>query len=202
VTALRDVTLCARSGSKIGLVGPNGSGKSTLLRVLTGVVEAEGEIRLGGLDPARDRDTIAANRTYVPQIAPRLAASVGEIVRTIGSVRGLAPETIADTARLLDLDVYALARQSFRDLSGGSRQKLLLAFALTQPTPLLVLDEPTASLDPAARLTFLRLCRERTGESTVVVASHRLEELRELVDRVVVLADGVVASEERRSGDA
>lgn len=184
VEALRDVTLEIASGAKVALIGPNGSGKTTLIRVLMGLVEHRGRVSLGG-----EKRDIA----YVPQVAPHMAAPVGELVRAICEIRGLPHEAVHAAADRLDLPLAALWQREFRALSGGSKQKLLIALALAAKPRLLILDEPTASLDADARGRFLSLQRELAGDATLVLCSHRLEEIRSLVDHVVALDDGVVA---------
>ena len=183
VKALRDVTLDIASGAKVALIGPNGSGKTTLIRVLMGLVDHRGRVTLDG-----DRRDIA----YVPQVAPHMAASVDELVRAICELRSLPRDAVEAAARRLDLPLATLARREFRALSGGSKQKLLLALALAAKPRLLILDEPTASLDADGRGRFLALQRELAADATLVLCSHRLEEIRSLVDHVVALEDGTV----------
>jgi ABC-type multidrug transport system ATPase subunit len=195
VVALRDLTLAIPSGAKVALVGPNGSGKSTLLRVLMGVLRATGSVRLDGLDPIADRDALAPNIAYVPQIAPQLAAPVREVVRAIAAVRGIAVEAVAETAAKLDLHLEDIASRPFRGLSGGMRHKLLIALALAAPMSLLLLDEPTASLDAEAREHFFRIFGEAAARSTLVLCSHRIEEMRHLVDHVIALNEGQLVYE-------
>lgn len=193
VLALDDVTLDLPSGSRVGLVGPNGSGKSTLTRALMGMLAVEGTVRIGGASPFADRVRLAHELAYVPQHAPGLGASVGELVRAVTRVRALAPARVVDAGKRLGLDVDALAARPLRALSGGMRQKLLVALALATDARLLVMDEPTASLDPGTRERFFQLVAERTAGATLVLCSHRLEELRHLIDHVVVLDEGRVA---------
>jgi ABC-2 type transport system ATP-binding protein len=192
VRALSELTLSIPSGSRIGLVGPNGSGKSTLVRALTGLIACEGQVCLNGLDPLRDRATLASQMAYVPQIAPRLAAPVDEILTAIATVRGIEPDAVRVIARRLGMETQGIGQVPFRDLSGGMKQKLLIGLALARPTPLIILDEPTASLDADAREVFFRLFEELAGEATLLLSSHRTDELRRMVDRVVALSDGVV----------
>jgi ABC-2 type transport system ATP-binding protein len=184
VEALRDITLEIPSGAKVALIGPNGSGKTTLIRVLMGLVDHRGQAVLGG-----DRRDVA----YVPQVAPHMTASVGELVRAICDLRGLPRQAVEAAANRLDLPLDALARREFRALSGGSKQKLLIALALAARPGLLILDEPTASLDADARGRFLMLQRELAADATLILCSHRLEEIRSLVDHVIALEDGAVA---------
>jgi ABC-2 type transport system ATP-binding protein len=181
VTALRDVTLDVPSGAKVALIGPNGSGKTTLIRVLMGLVDHRGRVALDG-----DRRDIA----YVPQVAPHMAAPVGELVRAICDLRRMSRDEVAAAAKRLDLPLDTLAHREFRALSGGSKQKLLIALALASKPRLLILDEPTASLDADARGRFLVLQRELARDATLVLCSHRLEEIRSLVDHVIALEDG------------
>ncbi len=195
VVALRDVSFDVPVGSRVALVGPNGSGKSTLNRALMGLLRYEGEIRIDGRSPREERVAIAARMAYVPQIAPSLAAPVRELVRAVVRVRGGEAAAVEKLAAQLDLDLGTVADRPFRGLSGGMKQKLLLALALAARPSLLVLDEPTGSLDARTRERFFPLFQELTPETTVVLCSHRLEEVRQLVDRVLLLEEGRLAYE-------
>jgi len=192
LAALAGVDLDLPSGSRTALVGPNGSGKTTLTRTIMGLISHDGAVRLDGQPAARARAGLAPHIVYVPQVAPQMAATVGELVRSIGALRGVAADRIARIAAELGLDVAAIAGRPFRGLSGGMKQKLLIALALAGRPRLVILDEPTASLDVAARARFVELERELLGDATVILCSHRLEELRAMVGRVVALEDGHV----------
>ncbi len=188
--ALAGVTLDVPAGARVALVGPNGSGKSTLIKIVMGLLEFEGDVRLGGLDRRTEGAAIAPRVAYVPQVAPLAAATVADLVAAVGGVRGIEGETVRKNAARLDLDPAAIAKKSFRALSGGMRQKVLLALALATRASLYVLDEPTASLDARGRAAFLRLYQEIAPSATLVLCSHRLEEIRHLVDHVVLLEEG------------
>jgi len=188
VHALRAIDLELPAGAKVALIGPNGSGKTTLIRVLLGLVQFRGEVRIDGV-PVR-RDAVAPRIAYVPQIAPHFAATCGEVVRAVCELRGFSVDRVRALAARLDLPVDELARRPFRSLSGGSKQKLLIALALAPRPELLILDEPTASLDAEARGRFFELQRELAGDATLILCSHRLEEIRSLVDHVVALEEG------------
>lgn len=196
--ALSGVYLGFASGARVALIGPNGSGKTTLTRVIMGLVAHDGDVKLDGRPAAKVRRARAGAIAYVPQVAPQMAASVDDLVQTVAGVRGVAPASITSVAGELGLDVAAVEHRAFRDLSGGMKQKLLIALALGVRPELIILDEPTASLDAAARSTFLELERELLADATVILCSHRLDELRVLVDRVVALEDGRVVHD----GDA
>ncbi|MBX3025957.1 ABC transporter ATP-binding protein [bacterium] len=192
IAALKGITAAVPSGSRVALIGPNGSGKSTLLRVLLGMVSCQGEARIDGLSPFADRATLAARLAYVPQVAPRIAVPVRDLVRAVAQVRDVEPTRVAAAARALHLDLEEIAGRQLRDLSGGMRQKLLIALALAVDASLFVLDEPTASLDAEARQDFFRLIAGIPAHATVVLCSHRLDELRQLTSHVLALRDGVL----------
>ncbi|HEU4418937.1 MAG TPA: ABC transporter ATP-binding protein [Planctomycetota bacterium] len=192
VEALRSVSLLFPTGSRTALIGPNGSGKSTLVRALLGMLAVDGEVLFDGR-VHEDRHELAPRIAYVPQIAPRLAAPVRDVVRAVAGLRGQSWDAVAQVAAVLGLDLVALARRPFRALSGGQRQKVLAAMALASGAELLLLDEPTASMDPTSRGAFFRLVEGLPESVTVLLCSHRLDEIRRLVDRVVVLAEGSVA---------
>lgn len=188
VEALRGVDFSIPSGSRIGLIGPNASGKSTLIRIVLGLLQYQGELLLDG---SQRRDLELADRiAYVPQIAPKLAASVGELIEAITRVRGIRAADVEAQGDTLGIDLREARRQPFRHLSGGAKQKALLALALAAPASLWVLDEPTASLDTTSRMRLFELLSRRTAESTLLLCSHRLEEIRTLVDQVMVLEEG------------
>jgi ABC-2 type transport system ATP-binding protein len=188
--ALAGVDLDVPAGSRIALVGPNGSGKTTLTRVIMGLVDHRGALRLDGKPAARARAALAPHIAYVPQTAPQMAAPVSELVRSVSALRGAAPAAVAEVAAELGLDLAAVADRPLRGLSGGMKQKLLIALALASRPRLLILDEPTASLDVAARARFAALQAALLTDATVILCSHRLDELRTMVDRVVALEDG------------
>lgn len=190
VAALRDVDLVIPAGAKVALIGPNGSGKTTLIRVLLGLVDHRGSVRF---DEGKPRSELAQRIAYVPQVAPHMAATVSDLVRAVCELRNLDRASVESAAQRLDLPIGQLARREFRALSGGSKQKLLIALALASRPKLLILDEPTASLDAEARGRFLSLERELAGDATLILCSHRLEEIRPLVDHVVALDDGLIA---------
>jgi ABC-2 type transport system ATP-binding protein len=190
VDALRAIDLDLPSGAKVALIGPNGSGKTTLIRALLGLLRHDGEVRVDGRPVVRA--TLAPRLAYVPQIAPQMAASCGDLIRAIAELRGIERDAIRDVAARLELSIDAIADRPFRALSGGSKQKLLIALALAARPELLIVDEPTASLDAEARGRFLALQRELAGDATLILCSHRLEEIRSLVDHVVALDDGRV----------
>lgn len=193
VVALDAVSLTIEKGERVAFVGTNGSGKTTLLRALLGLIRFEGKITIAGSDVAREPEVALRSVAYIPQIAPPLEAPVGEVVRACAALRSRDEDEVYDRAKRLGLEVASARRKRFRDLSGGMKQKLLAAMALAAATPILVCDEPTANLDGEARASFFEQLAERPSSSVVVLCSHRIEEVRQIVGRVVELADGRVA---------
>jgi ABC-2 type transport system ATP-binding protein len=184
------LSLDAPSGQRIALVGSNGAGKTSLFRCLLGEYTYNGSITLDGLDPRRDRARLLRMIGFVPQIAPRLETPVGAFIRYVAEVSGAVVDEIEGVATSLGLDVAAARNRAFVRLSGGMKQKLLIALALGRPTRLLILDEPTANLDPAARAVFYDLLAARGRHTAMIISSHRIDEIAPLVDRVVELDRG------------
>jgi ABC-type multidrug transport system ATPase subunit len=192
VVALDGVSFGVAPGERVAFVGANGSGKTTLLRALLGLVRVEGKITIGGADVAREPEVALRSVAYIPQIAPPIDAPVREVVRAYAALRGIAVDDIRAEATRLTLDLAASEKKRFRDLSGGMKQKLLAAMALATRAAILVCDEPTANLDGDARAAFFEALASRPKTDTVILCSHRIEEVQRLVDRVIELGDGRV----------
>ena len=191
IEALRGVDFAIPSGGRVGLIGPNASGKSTLIRIILGLLRCEGELFLDG---EHRRGTEQSHEiAYVPQIAPKFSASVGEVVKAITRVRDMQPDDVFHCGKEVGIDLRSVERQAFCNLSGGAKQKTLLSLALASAASLYVLDEPTASLDTQSRRDLFHLLSERTRDATLILCSHRLEEIRTLVDQVMVLEEGRLA---------
>ena len=188
IEALRGIDFTIPSGAKVGLIGPNASGKSTLIRIILGLLRCEGELLFDGQQ--KRVAELSSRMAYVPQIAPKFSASVGEVVKAITRVRDMSPEDVVACGAEVGIDLRAVERQAFCNLSGGAKQKTLISLALASQASLYVLDEPTASLDTQSRRDLFHLLSERTANATLILCSHRLEEIRTLVDRVMVLEEG------------
>lgn len=190
---LKGIDLDVPAGRRLALVGPNGSGKSTLIRALLGLIDCEGQVLLDGRSPFEDRIEVAKRLAYVPQVAPSLGASVRELVQLVCITRGLQSDEVARRCAQLNLSLEQVAKVPFRNLSGGMKQKLLLGIAFAANPTLLVMDEPTASLDEHTRRRFFDLCEALPQPVTMVLCSHRLEEIARLTSHVVALDEGRVA---------
>jgi ABC-2 type transport system ATP-binding protein len=192
------ITLSVGEGEVFGLLGPNGAGKTTLVRQLVGVLRPDsGQVRLLGHDITATPSAAARLVAYLAQEEPALAElPVGVAIETTGRLRGLS-RTAARAQRdaLLDeLDLGAVAGRSMTTLSGGQRRLAQVATALVADRPLLVLDEPTTGLDPAARRAVWEAVGRRSA--TVVLVTHNVLEAETVLDRVAVLDRGrVIASD-------
>jgi ABC-type Mn2+/Zn2+ transport system ATPase subunit len=199
--ALVDVSLVVPRGSFTALIGPNGAGKSTLLRLLLGLLRpTRGEVRVFGERPGRPGASIG----YVPQrirlpsgfpLSAHEVALMGRYGRLgIGRRPGREDHAKADEA-LRRVGMEPLAARRFGELSGGQQQRVLIARALAGEPRLLLLDEPTAGLDPAAQARFYTLvCDLQKGaELTLFCASHDLAVVSAHADRVILLDRSVLA---------
>lgn len=200
ITALASVSMAVGEGRLVGLVGPNGSGKTTLLRTVAGVLRPDtGSVHLNGRPVAATSSRrISREVAVVPQnTSLNFDFSVREVVamgRTPYVSRlGRAERADRDAVdRALERTaVRDLANRSISEVSGGERQRVLLARALAQETPVLLLDEPTASLDINHQIRTLELVRELAAEGkTVVAAIHDLNLAAHYCDELVLLGDG------------
>ncbi len=188
---LRGIDLEIPTGQRIALIGSNGAGKTTLFRCLLGEYVHGGEVRIAGLSPRDHRTEVLKLVGFVPQIAPRLEMPVGALMRYVADVAGADVTEMGRIAARMGLDVGTIAKRPFVRLSGGMKQKLLIAMALGRPTKMLILDEPAANLDPAARSVLFDLLAERP-DVTMIISSHRIDEIAGLVNRVIELEHGRV----------
>lgn len=195
---LSDVSLKVGVGERIALVGFNGAGKTTLIRCLLGEYNHAGLITVDGEAPKLTREKTLGKIGFVPQLPPPLKMPVGQLVDFAASLCGTDPKRIEDIAAHLGLEVDdRLRAQPFNKLSGGQKQKMLIAIALGRDAKLLVLDEPAANLDPEARRLFFNLLHERSHDTTMLISSHRLDEVAALVNRVVELDRGRVVLDDQ-----
>lgn len=193
---LDGIDLQIGSAERVALIGANGAGKTTLVRCLLGEYRYQGSLWIDGRSPRRERTQLLARAGFVPQLPPPLRMPVGVFLRFAAQICGERPESLEAMSARLGLEVGPIRRRPFVKLSGGQKQKLLIAVALGRETDLLLLDEPAANLDPPARRSFFELLRERAGRATMLISSHRLEDVSSLVERVVELDRGRVTLDE------
>ncbi|WP_034649309.1 ABC transporter ATP-binding protein [Corynebacterium vitaeruminis] len=189
-TVLDDFELLVDTGSIHGFLGPNGSGKSTTIRTLLGLLKpARGTVRVLGSDPWR-KPRVLARTAYVPgdvSLWPTLTGA--ETLRVLERMRG----TPSDRARERELiDVFELnTGKRVKEYSTGNRRKVMLVAALSAPAELLLLDEPTAGLDPLMEQVFVdEVRRMRSSGVTVLLSSHIMSQVEKLCDSVTLIKDG------------
>jgi len=191
VTAVEGLDLDVRAGEAVALIGPNGSGKTTTLKAALGLVRpTQGRVFVDGLDTAADAREARARIGYLPQ---RLAFADGsnarDIVRFYAKLRGVSLDTVDPL-----LARVGLADAAVRDVdgySGGMRQRLGIAIALLGSPRALVLDEPTAALDPSGALDVRDIIAGIRAEGiAVLLSSHDLAEVDALADRIGVFVGG------------
>jgi ABC-2 type transport system ATP-binding protein len=188
--ALDGLDLTVDAGEVHGFLGPNGAGKSTTIRILLGLLRADaGTVRLLGGDPWRDVATLHSRLAYVPgDVTLWPSLSGGEIIDLLGRLRGgLDPQRRANLLERFELDPTKKART----YSKGNRQKVGLIAALSSDVELLLLDEPTAGLDPLMEAAFREcIVEERRRGRTVFLSSHILAEVEALCNRVSIIRSG------------
>ena len=194
---LAGIDLTIERGHRVALVGSNGAGKTTLIRCLLGEYLHEGRVLVDGLAPREHRREVLSRVGFVPQLPPPLRMPVGQLVRFSASLCDADAGEIAAVAERLGLDLEGFRHQPFVKLSGGQKQKLLIAVALGRNADILVLDEPAANLDPEARRVFFEMLAERESSAAMLISSHRLDEVAALVNRVIELDQGRVVLDDR-----
>jgi ABC-type multidrug transport system ATPase subunit len=199
VHALNGVDLKIGSGM-FGLLGPNGAGKTTLMRILAGILRpSSGTLRIGPYDGATERGRTAVKRVlgYLPQelgVYPDLSAE--GFLDYIAILKGL--EQTAERKRRVGelLEIVGLANVTNRKLktfSGGMKRRVGIAQALLNDPQLLIVDEPTAGLDPEERIRFRNLLADLAGDRTVLLSTHIVEDVAQMCQRLAVMTNGQVA---------
>jgi ABC-type multidrug transport system ATPase subunit len=196
VQALKDVSLEIPKGM-YGLVGPNGAGKSTLMRTIATLQEADtGAIRFGQLDVLRQKDEVRRILGYLPQefgVYPRIPAeAMLDHFAVLKGIKGGKERKEAVQGLLRMTNLWEVRKQRLGTYSGGMRQRFGIAQALLGDPELIIVDEPTAGLDPEERRRFLNLLSE-IGENVVVILStHIVDDVREICSRMAIINEGRV----------
>ena len=199
VQALKDVSLTIPAGM-YGLLGPNGAGKSTLMRILATLQEPDsGTIRLGEIDVVREKDRVRQTLGYLPQefgVYPKVSAE--ELLEHFAILKGIADRKARREvveALLRQTNLWDVRKQKLGGYSGGMRQRFGVAVALLGNPRLLIVDEPTAGLDPAERVRFLNLLSELGENSAVILSTHIVEDVSELCTRMAIIDRGEILLE-------
>ena len=199
-TAIEDVTFSVEKGEVLAFLGPNGAGKTTTMRILTGSLPAtSGTARVAGYDCFDQPLEVKRVIGYLPEFPPLYAEmTVTEYLTFVGRIKGVA---VSDLPAALDRVMQQLSLGDVRgrliaNLSRGFKQRVGLAQALVHNPPVLILDEPTAGLDPKQIIEIRELIRELAGSHTIILSTHILPEATAVARRVVIIHEGRIVAED------
>ncbi len=199
VQALKDVNLTIPTGM-YGLLGPNGAGKSTLMRIVATLQEPDaGSIQLGDIDLLKQKDEVRQTLGYLPQefgVYPKATAEgLLEHFAVLKGIAGRGARKEVVEALLRKTNLWAARGQKLGGYSGGMRQRFGVAVALLGNPKLMIVDEPTAGLDPAERVRFLNLLSELAENSVVLLSTHIVEDVSEVCARMAIIDKGEILLE-------
>jgi ABC-2 type transport system ATP-binding protein len=199
VHALNGVTLTIPQGM-FGLLGPNGAGKSTLMRTIATLQQPDsGTIHLGDIDVLKDKQKVRETLGYLPQefgVYPSVSAE--RLLDHFAVLKGIADRKARKevvTALLQQTNLYDVRKKKLGGYSGGMRQRFGVAVALLSNPKLIIVDEPTAGLDPAERVRFLNLLSAIGEDAVVILSTHIVEDVSELCSRMAIINKGRILVE-------
>jgi len=189
-TACDDLSFSIPKGRVVGLLGHNGAGKTSLMKALVGLLPAEGELSVMGMQPARQRVELLQSLCYIPDVAilPRWA----RVDQLITLMSGLHPRFSAERARALLKRTSVGLRDKVKTLSKGMVVQLHLSLIAAVDARVMILDEPTLGLDILSRKSFYEMLIDEwcDGERTVIISTHQVEEIEMLLSDVMILNEG------------
>ena len=192
--AIQDVSFEVPRGQVAAFLGPNGAGKSTTLKIITGFLQASsGSARIAGLDIAAHRIEAAAKIGYLPENGPLYPEMTPlELLRFFGEARGMPEDQLASRidAVVSQCNLAGVLEKPIYKLSKGYRQRVGMAQALLHEPDILIMDEPTAGLDPNQIREVRALIRDLSESKTVLLSTHILQEVEAVADHVVIISDG------------
>lgn len=196
--SLDNVNIEFNKNEYIALMGPNGAGKTTLIRSILGYYHPDnGEVLINSLNPIKERTKVLENISFVPQLPPPIKLSLGELIQYVEASSSVDKELIMHYANEMKFDIKENLNKSFFKLSGGMKQKMLIAISLAKKSNIIIYDEPTANLDPKARDDFYRLLKQNEEDKILLFVTHRLDEVKEIVNRQIYMDLGKIMSDER-----
>ncbi|WP_169765318.1 ABC transporter ATP-binding protein [Campylobacter curvus] len=198
---LDDVSLDVARGEKLAILGQNGAGKSSLMRIVLGeFLPTSGSVSINGFDPLKSRKEALSLISFVPQTPPPLKFSLAELCEFVCKSSNVSFDEIAKFCGELDFSLEQNLSKPFYKLSGGMKQKMLIAVAFAKNTEILMFDEPTANLDVEARGAFKILLKRLAGTKTMVFISHRIDEIDDILQRYVLMDLGKIVKDEILKG--
>ena len=199
VKALKNLSLTI-GNEMFGLLGPNGAGKSSLMRTVATLQDPDsGTVTLDGIDVLKDKNAVRKVLGYLPQefgVYPKMSAL--DMLHHLAIMKGISNKTERNQmvdALLNQTNLWAARKKSLSTYSGGMKQRFGIAQALLANPKLIIVDEPTAGLDPAERNRFLNLLSSIGSNVTVILSTHIVDDVRELCPRMAIIASGEVLLE-------
>lgn len=197
ILCLDNVSVDFEKGSKVAIMGANGAGKTTLIRAIMGYYHIQsGSISVNGYDPFSNRVEVLRQISFIPQLPPSIKISLSELIYYTTNSTNASEKDIYMYANKMDFDILKHKDKSFFKLSGGMKQKFLIAIALSKNSNILIFDEPTANLDPKGRDMFYEILQTLKENKTMLFITHRLDEIEKLVSRLVYMDLGKVVKNE------
>ncbi|MBX2974945.1 MAG: ABC transporter ATP-binding protein [Ignavibacteriaceae bacterium] len=190
ITVLNKITTDFEKGRITSIVGPNGSGKTTIIKTILGLVKPDSGQILINNQQINGSHQYRQNIGYMPQLSnfPE-NLKVYEVINMVSDLRGLKPQI--DEKLLNSIKLNAELNKGIKTLSGGNKQKLSAYLALVFNPSFIILDEPTAGLDPVVSCSFKkRILKERESGKTIILTSHIMSEIEELSDNIIFLLEG------------
>ena len=196
-TSLDNVSVTFNKNDYVALMGANGAGKTTLIRSILGYYHPNnGEVLINNLNPIKHRLEILEKISFVPQLPPPIKLSVNELLKYIAVSSGVDIQKIKYLSNQMKLDISSNLNKSFFSLSGGMKQKLLIAISLAKKSDIIIYDEPTANLDPKARDDFYTLLKQNDEDKILLFITHRKEEVEKIVNREIYMDMGKIIPDE------
>ena len=189
---VKNISIRFNAGERIALIGQNGAGKTSLIRCFLGHYVYDGTVRVLDKNPRVERVEILKEIGFVPQIPPPLKMTVGELMDFYAKLSNTSTQKFIEICNDLGLSVDENYTKPFFKLSGGMKQKLLVSFAIGKNPKILLLDEPSANLDPKAREVLFDYLNNYRKDGLMILSSHRLNEISTLVNRLVEMDLGNV----------
>ncbi|WP_298959577.1 ABC transporter ATP-binding protein [uncultured Campylobacter sp.] len=193
---LKDIDLNIADGEQVLFVGQNGAGKSSLMRTILGeYIPTSGSVAIDGFDSFKQRSRALRGISFVPQTPPPLKLSLNELIYFAERTADASRADIVKFCGEMELDLSSNLNKPFHKLSGGMKQKFLIALAFGRASKAMIFDEPTANLDPSAREHFKTLLRKYAKDRSLIFISHRLDEVEGLVKRMICMDLGRIVDD-------
>ena len=197
VEVIKGLTIDFNKGDRIALIGQNGAGKTTLIRCILGQYVFDGKLSVLDKNPRTYHEELMQHIGFIPQIPPPLKMTVGEMLDFFSKLSNTSKDKFIEIGVNLGLNIDENISKPFLKLSGGMKQKLLVALAIGREPEILLMDEPSANLDPEARKIFFEYLSNYNKDALMIISSHRVKELENLANRVVEMDLGEVVLDKK-----